>query len=106
MFKNESVQQFLGDMYQNVNIYDNYITVFGKSFISPVADFGLVTYHYYLADSAFLNNKWCYKLDFIPKLEVLGTISFENERIVLKKNSVALSLANLVVFFIISSLIF
>jgi hypothetical protein len=65
--KNESVQQFLGDMYQNVNIYDNYITVFGKSFISPVADFGLLTYHYYLTDSAFLNNKWCYKLDFNPK---------------------------------------
>ena len=65
--KNESVQQFLGDMYQNVNIYDNYTTVFGKSFISPVADFGLVTYHYYLTDSAFLENKWCYKIDFKPK---------------------------------------
>ena len=65
--KNESIQQFLGDMYQNVNIYDNYITVFGKNFVSPVADFGLVTYRYYLTDSAFLDNKWCYKLEFSPK---------------------------------------
>ena len=40
-------------------------------------------------------SRWIFsfsKLDFIPKFEVLGTISFENERIVLKKNSVALSL--------------
>ncbi len=65
--KNESVQHFLGDMYQNVNVYDNYITVFGKSFVSPVADFGLLTYRYYLIDSAFIDNKWCYKIDFSPK---------------------------------------
>lgn len=65
--KNESVQQFLGDMYQNVNAYDNYIIVFGKSFISPIADFGLISYRYYLIDSAFIDHNWCYKLKFTPK---------------------------------------
>ena len=34
--KNATVSQFMGDMYQNVNIYDNTILVFGKNFISPI----------------------------------------------------------------------
>ena len=29
--KNESVSQFLGDMYQSTNVYENYISAFGKS---------------------------------------------------------------------------
>ncbi|MFQ5334610.1 MAG: carboxypeptidase-like regulatory domain-containing protein, partial [Flavobacteriales bacterium] len=32
--ENESVSQFLGDMYQNMNIYQNYVTFFHKSFIT------------------------------------------------------------------------
>ena len=46
--ENESISQFLGDMYQNVNIYDNYIVAFNKSFVSPVANFGTLSYNYYL----------------------------------------------------------
>lgn len=65
--KNESVSQFMGDMYQNVNVYDNYITVFGKSFISPITDFWNLTYNYYLMDSVFIGNCWCYKIRFLPK---------------------------------------
>ena len=65
--ENESISQFTGEMYQNVNIYKNYINVFGKSFISPIANFGLIYYKYYLVDSAYLNNKWCYHVTFKPK---------------------------------------
>jgi hypothetical protein len=63
----ESVSQFLGDMYQNVNVYENYIQVFGKSFVSPIANFGLRFYKYYLVDSAYIDNKWCYKIEFKPR---------------------------------------
>jgi hypothetical protein len=65
--KNESINQFLGDVYQNVNVYDNYVLVFGKSFVSPVADFGLLYYKYYLVDSAFIGNQWCYHVTFMPR---------------------------------------
>ncbi len=65
--ENESVSQFLGDMYQNVNIYDNYLYVFQQSFVSPISNFGKFTYNYYLVDSAFIDNYWCYKLSFSPK---------------------------------------
>lgn len=65
--KNESISQFTGDMYLNVPIYDNYIDVLGKSFVSPAANFGLLYYKYYLIDSAYRDNRWCYLLSFKPK---------------------------------------
>ncbi|MDG1159122.1 MAG: DUF5686 family protein [Flavobacteriales bacterium] len=65
--ENNSVNQFLGDMYQNVNIYENNIIVFGKSFVSPVSNSGFAFYDYYLLDSTFIDNKWCYQIKFQPK---------------------------------------
>ena len=64
---NKSVSQFLGQMYQNMNLYDNYIVVINKGFISPIADFGMMFYKYYLTDSAFIDNNWCYKIMFMPR---------------------------------------
>jgi hypothetical protein len=65
--ENTSVTQFLGDMYQRVNIYSNFIDLFGKGFISPISDLGLVYYRYYLLDSTFIDDQWCYKLKFKPR---------------------------------------
>ncbi|KAA3649986.1 MAG: carboxypeptidase-like regulatory domain-containing protein [Bacteroidetes bacterium] len=65
---NESITQFMGDMYQKVNVYENYIDVFGKSFVSPIADFGLIYYRYYLKDSVIIDGSYCYEIDFVPKL--------------------------------------
>ena len=64
---NESISQFLGQMYLDVNVYDNSIGIFGKNFISPISSYGLAYYKYYLVDSMFIDNKWCYRLDFLPK---------------------------------------
>ncbi|MBK9670660.1 MAG: carboxypeptidase-like regulatory domain-containing protein [Bacteroidetes bacterium] len=65
--KNESVSQVLGNMYQQVNIYDNAILVIDKNFTSPLSDNGLLFYRYYLIDSLFLDNHWCYHLQFKPR---------------------------------------
>lgn len=75
----ESVQlnQFLGDMYLDVNIYDNYVYLFNKSFISPAANFARSFYRFYLEDSTFIGNQWCYKLTFKPKRS--GDLTFEGE---------------------------
>lgn len=66
-FENASLAQFTGKMYQDINIYENYQSVFEPGFVSPIADFGLMFYKYYLLDSAFIDNNWCYHLSFIPK---------------------------------------
>lgn len=75
---NESVSQFTGDMYQKVNVYENFLPVFGKNFVSPISDRGLNYYKYYLMDSMFVDKYWCYEMQFIPKrkgeLTVEGTM--------------------------------
>ncbi len=65
--ENESISKYTGQMYLDVNIYDNYINIFGKGFVSPIAKFGLMYYKYYLVDSSFIDNKWCYQISFKPK---------------------------------------
>ncbi|MBU2557610.1 MAG: DUF5686 and carboxypeptidase regulatory-like domain-containing protein [Bacteroidetes bacterium] len=67
--ENPSLAQFMGNLYQEVNIYDNYIELFSKNFVSPIANFGMSYYQYYLVDSAFIDNQWCYKLMYKPKRE-------------------------------------
>ncbi len=65
--ENESVSQFLGDMYQNVNIYDNNIIAFGRSFISPISNSGFTFYKYYLTDSMMIGDNFCYQIEFKPR---------------------------------------
>lgn len=65
--KNESVNQFLGSMYQNFNIYDNWLPILGKSFVSPISDAGFLYYKYYLMDTAVYKTDTIYKILFKPK---------------------------------------
>jgi len=64
---NKSVAQFTGDMYQQVNLYENFVPIFGKNFVSPIANKGLLSYRYYLEDSMFIDNRWCYQIQFVPR---------------------------------------
>ncbi|MBI4930675.1 MAG: carboxypeptidase-like regulatory domain-containing protein [Bacteroidetes bacterium] len=65
--QDKSISQFMGEMYQNVNIYDNNILVFGKQFPSPISDNALNYYKFYLIDSVFVGNNRCYQLQFKPR---------------------------------------
>ena len=65
-FNNESLSQYLGGLYQEVNIYDNYISIFDKNFISPMASSGLTSYKYVIIDTVELNQKRVYHVMFKP----------------------------------------
>ncbi|MEO6902065.1 MAG: DUF5686 family protein [Bacteroidia bacterium] len=65
--ENTSVSQFMGDMYQHINVYDNSIIVFGKNFVSPISDNALLFYKFYLIDSVFIDGNKCFQLQFKPK---------------------------------------
>jgi hypothetical protein len=65
--ENSSVSQVLGDMYQNVNLYENNIIIFNKQFPSPISENALFYYKYYLLDSAFEGNQYIYHISFKPK---------------------------------------
>jgi hypothetical protein len=75
--KNESIQKMLGGMNINDNIYSNYINVFDKRFISPVADNGDIFYDYRLPDTQYVAGKRFLHLIFTPKHK--GENTFEGE---------------------------
>lgn len=86
---NKSVAQFTGDMYQQVNLYENFVEIFGKNFISPIANQGLFSYRYYLQDSLFIDNNWCYEIQFIPRrkgeMTLTGTMWINDTTYAIKK---------------------
>lgn len=66
-FKNQSASQFMGDMYQNVDIYKNTFLFFGQEFNSPISSEWKAFYKYYLIDSVSLDGHWCYHIQFKPR---------------------------------------
>jgi len=66
-FENESISKFSGQMYLNINVYDNYIQLVEKQFVSPVAINGLLVYEYFLTDSMFIDDNWCYQMTYKPR---------------------------------------
>ncbi|MGB5553720.1 MAG: DUF5686 family protein, partial [Flavobacteriaceae bacterium] len=58
---------FVADLYQDYDIYNNYLKFFDKSFTSPLSRTGVDTYNYALRDSAFIDNKWCYNIVYYPR---------------------------------------
>lgn len=71
------LQQFTGDMSQSVNIYENYIVLFNRDFMSPIADGGRVFYKYYLQEEDTIDGIFCHHLLFKPKRK--GDALFEGE---------------------------
>jgi len=74
-FKDLKLDQFTGEMYLDINVYDNYINIFNKGFVSPAANFARMFYRFYLEDSTYIDNRWCYQLKFVPKRS--GDLTFE-----------------------------
>lgn len=72
------VTQFVGSSFQEYNFYQNWLNIVSKDFISPIADGWRLYYEYDLTDSVYINNHYCYRLDFFPKspqdLAFTGTI--------------------------------
>ena len=66
-YKNESVSKMLGSMYQNINVYENAISIFNIDFISPIANDAPLFYKYEIVDTQIINNKTCFHVAFSPK---------------------------------------
>ncbi len=65
--ENESLIKQLGGMYQNVNIYANYIPVFNREFISPFNTNAPNFYTFKLLDTQYLYNRRLVHLRITPK---------------------------------------
>lgn len=73
----DGVNTFIKDLYNDFDIYDNYLYFFDKSFTSPLSRTGIDVYNYVLADTAFIDNKWCYNIVFYPRRK--GELTFKGD---------------------------
>ncbi len=93
--ENESINQFLGDMYQNINIYDNDLLAFNKSFTSPIAAYCLGFYDYKIQDTVIIDGKYCFEVTYQPKRrqELLfeGTMWIHDTTYAIKKLNAAIT---------------
>lgn len=64
---NRTMVDYIKDLYTPYNVYDNYLKFYDKSFVSPLSTTGINVYNYVLADSAFIKDKWCYKIVYYPR---------------------------------------
>ncbi|MGN6437122.1 MAG: DUF5686 family protein [Agriterribacter sp.] len=66
-FNNQSITKMLGGMYQNINVYKNFIPVFDKDFVSPISDNGSAYYHYRVPDTQYIGGRRFFHFVFTPK---------------------------------------
>ena len=62
----DGVQQFLDEVFKDVDIFQNNIPLFLQRFVSPLSNIGPNYYKYYLLDTLMVNNHKCVDLGFIP----------------------------------------
>lgn len=65
--RNEAVLHALAGFEQRVDAYDNFITLFGKEFISPLSSAGDAHYDYQAADTQYIDGQRYLHLFFSPK---------------------------------------
>jgi hypothetical protein len=64
---NESIVKYLGTLYQNINIFKNFIPVFDKRFVSPLSSDGLFYYRYKIKDTQVIDGHRMILMQFAPK---------------------------------------
>ena len=66
VFSRDGVQQFLNEVFREVDIYQNNVPLFLQRFVSPLSSIGPTFYKYYLLDTLDVEGDWCADLAFVP----------------------------------------
>ncbi len=66
VFDQESIQRFLEDVFREVDIFGNDITIMQNRFVSPLSGIGENYYKYYLTDTIPVEGVNCIELSFVP----------------------------------------
>lgn len=87
--ENQNFGQVLGSVYNDFNIYSDNQVVFTRSFVGPISPIGKAYYYYELTDSAYREDKFCYKVEFKPKLSnelsYIGHLWIDKESFAIKE---------------------
>jgi hypothetical protein len=66
-FKNLNLTEYTGSINQKINVYDHFIRLFNKDFLSPIANTSRSTYIYYYTGKDTIDNEPCYHLIYTPR---------------------------------------
>ncbi|MBC8111081.1 MAG: carboxypeptidase-like regulatory domain-containing protein, partial [Verrucomicrobia bacterium] len=84
-----TVSQLIGSSFQQYDFYKNWLNILDKDFVSPLADGWNTYYKYYLDDSLWVGEHWCYKIEINPKrpqdLAFTGNIWIDSKTFALKQ---------------------
>ncbi|MEY4024260.1 MAG: hypothetical protein RLZ23_1221, partial [Actinomycetota bacterium] len=72
---NEKITQLVSGVNQKINIYENYMKVFGKEFISPISEFADNFYKFKGADTQYIKGTKVFHLLFSPLREGENTFN-------------------------------
>ncbi len=86
--ENSIAQQFVGATFQEYNFYEDWMVLFEKQFVSPLANGWKLYYNYELTDSFLIAGKMHYQIEFEPKnkqnLAFIGKMLIQKESYTLK----------------------
>ena len=66
IFNEESVQMLYDDLFREIDIFGNDITLLSNRFVSPLSNIGTSFYKYYLLDTIQVDGVKCIDLGFVP----------------------------------------
>jgi len=66
MFSREGIAAFYNEVFKEIDIFQNNITLMLTRFVSPLSTLGPAFYKYYLGDTLMLDGEKCLKLSFVP----------------------------------------
>jgi hypothetical protein len=64
---NQGMDAYMKYLYQDINIYDNNITMLTNQFISPIANLSPTFYKFFITDTITENNQKFIRLGFVPR---------------------------------------
>ena len=62
----EALNAVMKDVFADIDIYDDHVTLLQKRFPSPIGSTAISFYHFYLDDTVYVDHQRCIRLQFIP----------------------------------------
>ena len=63
----DGVSNYINRMYQDINIYDNNISVLSNQFLSPISNNSPIFYKFYIIDTTVVDSQKLIQLGFVPR---------------------------------------
>ena len=61
-----ALNEVLKDVFQDIDIYDDHISLLQKRFPSPIGSTAVSFYHFYIDDTVYVDHERCIRLQFLP----------------------------------------